>query len=46
MLMISLCLFGAVGCNGENKTPETPQKAEYEQINAQQAKEIWSGMGR
>lgn len=40
MLMISLCLFGAVGCNGENKTPETPQKAEYEQINAQQAKEI------
>ena len=40
MLMISLCLFGVVGCNGENKTPETPQKAEYEQINAQQAKEI------
>ncbi len=40
MLMISLCLFGVVGCKGENKTPENPQKAEYEQINAQQAKEI------
>ncbi len=40
MLIISLCLFGMVGCNSENKESETPQKAEYEQISAQQAKEI------
>ena len=40
MLIISLCLFGMVGCNSENKESEAPQKAEYEQISAQQAKEI------
>lgn len=40
MLIISICLFGMVGCNSKNKEPETPQKAEYEQISAQQAKEI------
>ncbi len=40
MLIISICLFGMVGCNSKNKEPEIPQKAEYEQISAQQAKEI------
>ncbi len=41
MLLISLCLFGACGCNGE-KSKETPTEANnsYEQITPQQAKEI------
>lgn len=36
MLIISLCLFGMTACNGE-KPNETIQ---YEQINAEKAKEI------
>lgn len=41
MLLISLCLFGACGCNGE-EPKETPTEANnsYEQITPQQAKEI------
>ncbi len=38
MLMISLCLFGVCGCNGEK--PQEEIKSSYEQITAQQAKEI------
>ncbi len=41
MLIISLCLFGACGCNNE-KPKESPTEAKnsYEQITPQQAKEI------
>lgn len=38
MLMISLCLFGLCGCNGEKPKEET--KNSYEQITASQAKEL------
>ncbi len=41
MLIVAISLFGLAGCNGEkDTTTKTPQKAEYEQITAQQAKEI------
>lgn len=41
MLIISLCLFGACGCNSE-KPKESPTEAKnsYEQITAQQAKDL------
>ncbi len=38
MLIISLCLFGICGCNGEKSNEET--KNSYEQITPQQAKEL------
>ena len=41
MLMISLCLFGICGCNGEKpKENIIETKNSYEQITANQAKEL------
>lgn len=41
MLMISLCLFGVCGCNGEKpKENMIETKNSYEQITANQAKEL------
>lgn len=41
MLMISLCLFGVCGCNGEKpKENIIETKNSYEQITANQAKEL------
>lgn len=41
MLMISLCLFGICGCNGEKpKENMIETKNSYEQITANQAKEL------
>ena len=41
MLMISLCLFGVCGCNGEKPKENTIEtKNSYEQITANQAKEL------
>lgn len=41
MLIVAISLFGLAGCGSEKNTAaSTPQKAEFEQITAQQAKEI------